>query len=729
MVRRIKLYILFFVTFVLAAMSVVNAAFVSFDYRQSDVSYGFINGIHQVGYEFQVPEGESEYRFFVQSPRKNSTLNIRTTYPLDDAYTFYINDEEVPSKGGSIKLPVSKEYYVVRLTINAPHPFTIYGAYIEADKPIYYDGIYLALFVSLLVFAAEIFIVCSKKSFFKTRLKLSGCKAKSAAICLLIGFTASIVAFNPYIFYGDDVVFSLLRIEGLYQSLLNGRPFEPLNQFYLFNSGFADSIMYPRLMLFVPALFRLAGISPAGTYNLFTITINILTSFSAYYSIKKMVKSYKGACVGAALYVLAPFRIALVYVGCALGSIIAMIFIPLFFYGLYSVLYEDKKRWEILTAACFGVVCSHLVSAVLCALVGIVFIIYSLERLRDANTVKSIILSGGFLVLMSIGVVVPIICFGKENLNWSRLGMLMPSKNLVYFADVLKGFLNIDSESAFVFLIFRHVVLGVPLTISGILALYYFMGDEKAKREKLIGFVLAASVVMTIACTVVFPWKIIEILPVLNKISCIQFAWRWFYFIIFFLAIAGAYVIAHLSNNGRKNVFAAALILCFVLGVYDQSSIMANGEYFVSKADAVPVGNLIQDDIIVFSEYFYEGMDFEQLINDAGKYSVSDRSVKVENYKQTMEKITFDVKAPSGGSVDLPKTAYPLYSAVMNGEKLELDKNENSCLRVILPKGEGTVSVETKVPLLWKVLYTISALAAVCFVYTVFKTRKRIEGL
>ena len=123
---------------------------------------------------------------------------------------------------------------------------------------------------------------------------------------VLIGLTASVGVFAEYLLYGHDLLFHLLRIDGIKDGLLSGAFPVRIQPNWNNGYGYATSILYGDILLYFPAILRLLGVTVQNAYKAYIVAINLLTAAAAYYAFHEISKDSRIAIVGSALYTLAP---------------------------------------------------------------------------------------------------------------------------------------------------------------------------------------------------------------------------------------------------------------------------------------------------------------------------------------------------------------------------------------------------------------------------------------
>lgn len=740
MLRRIQNYIIIFFALTFVILLMLNAFFASDTYRKSNVNKAFVYGENCLYNGHRVPVGKSDYKVFIQSPAKDSELVVDAECIDDKVFSFYINGEKLQSKNAAIRLPVSDDYYVVDLTIDTDSAFWINDVYVSSPNLIYYDEVYGSIILSILIILAEIIFMiqgaAEKLYAFICRKNVLIC-----GFCILVGLSASLPSLSRYLMDGWDIPFALLRIEGVYQGLLQGKIFNRINQYYLLGSGYADPITYPGLLLYIPAVLRLARVSPVGAYNTCIVLANIATTFTAYFTAKGITKNNVGGYVGAILYTLAPYRFATNYSRYGFGEILALIFVPLVLYGLYCIFLDNNKKWYIFTIGCVGVLSSHIITTVLCAFICSIFIFCYIGRLADKRVLKSFFFSVIFMLLLSLRILLPFVQFMGEDLWLDALKGCIPSEHGISMYCFFRGFCGFESEYEKKLDTEYYITLGVAIMLASAVGIYYYIRSLHSKTaenfknkrtDSIYSFMLVLSAVMTVICVNVFPWSLIERVPLLRGLTVIQFAWRFMGLIILFLSVVGGYGAVCLTKINKKSslaVIAVLFTLNFVTNIPIANGIMRESSRYIENGDGVPLDCAkTRRKICFYREYMYYFTDCEELVMSAGNYTVSDKSVKVEKYIQEPYEISFSVNAPNGGYIDLPKIAYPVYEAEINGNILKPVKSDNNCLRINLPKGESEVRVYYKISALWTFTDIIFVVSAAVLIFIIISIRRGKAG-
>ena len=143
-----------------------------------------------------------------------------------------------------------------------------------------------------------------------------------------IALLASMPIFAMAIHNGHDLQFHLMRIEGLAAGIRQGQFPVRLESIWNDKYGYA-TLFYGDLLLYIPALLRLLGVTINAAYNAYILLMNVLTAVVSYRCFHAMVKEKDIALLMTAAYVTSAYRLMDIYVRAAVGEYSAMIFLPM----------------------------------------------------------------------------------------------------------------------------------------------------------------------------------------------------------------------------------------------------------------------------------------------------------------------------------------------------------------------------------------------------------------
>ncbi len=521
---------------------------------------------------------------------------------------------------------------------------------------------------------------------------------------------ASVPIFTDFITTGHDLEFHVGRLEALAQGLMAGEFPVYLGSTEMAGFGTLSATMYPQLFLYPIAALRLVNISLMTCYRILIVGINIISAFTAYYSAKRIFKSYKLAFWTSLLYVFSIYRLANVYLRAAIGESLAMAFLPLVIWGMYEVLWGDEKKWYILALGVGSVLQSHVLSSEMCAVFLVLEVLVWLIGRKGDRYGKRILAgvkAAVFTVLLNAFFLVPFLFFCTENLQCFNMPNVI-SHTGVYFTQMFNLFADYNGWANPT----GNIINEMPMTVGALLLvgsiLLLFMDSQVSVAEETTAeqarvmrvgkrcFVYGA--IALFMTSYLFPWDFFQEIELLKDIvTSIQFAWRFLGPASVLLCFASAVGIVYFaqSHGNRKWVYSLSLVLLICSTSYFFSLKNIDDEKFDqynSKMEFYTVG-----DTDAMYMYF-EGDRFLPLNMDytwskTKILSQMSQPFKVENLQRNgmHMKMTVTGTTKMDDKLMFPLYYYPGYVAYIDGEEVPV---ESLARRVACPMPKGTAEVE-----------------------------------
>ena len=229
---------------------------------------------------------------------------------------------------------------------------------------------------------------------------------------VMITIVASVPAFRSAVYEGHDLPFHLGRIQTIAEGLQSGQ-FPVRYDAKAWNGyGYISSIMYGNIFLYFPAVLYMMGTPVFRVFNIYVILVNIATVTISYYSFKRLFKDSYYGLVATALYTLIGYRIMNVYLRTAVGEFSAMMFLPLYVYGLYRI-YKGEFKENIVKQclpfiiATSGLIQTHILTTEMVAIFTAIVVITNIKTIGEV--IKPIIVSLLFIVGINLFFLVPFI--------------------------------------------------------------------------------------------------------------------------------------------------------------------------------------------------------------------------------------------------------------------------------------------------------------------------------
>ena len=545
--------------------------------------------------------------------------------------------------------------------------------------------------------------------------------------------------FSPYLYEGHDLNFHLMRIEGVKDGLLAGEFPVRIQPTWLRGNGYAASIFYGDLFLYYPAILRLMGFSVIFSYYAYVLMINVLTFVITYFCAKGYSKSRYIGFLGATVYTLAPYRLTCIFVRAAVGEYTAMAFIPLIFYGLYCIAYnepeddKEKKSWVFLVCGFSGVIQSHIIT---CEIVGVLFAIMCLmlwrkliKKLRLFALVKgaiwSVIVNASFLVPFINYMIIGGINVTEENsypyiqtegILGSQLFSIFPHAYGETYG-IVEG-MNINEMS---------LCIGLPFMIGILLSLlYYIKGKKEDKQEyKRNITILLMSGILIFMSTVYFPWDwlVEQGKLMVFMVKNIQFPWRLLGIISFLLSfvVCSIVVMIYKANfTTGKQVVLLIGTASIIVGGYFMSSLVTYNNTLVIKDESQ-----IDDYGVMGAEYLPTTVSMSLLTTDGLSHS---EAIKVNSYLKRGITVQLNLINNSNESqnISVPLIYYFGYKAkdLSTKKSLEIISGENGNVTCVIPGlYSGVVEIGFKAPIYWRAAEISSLIGCLWLIFSWFKRK------
>ena len=556
---------------------------------------------------------------------------------------------------------------------------------------------------------------------------------RAQTLLLLAAVTAFACAplLHTMLMRGDDIIYHLHRIEGLAEELRLGTPLPIYLQSDWFDGqGYATSVFYCDLFLYLPALLRNAGLPLQSCYQTYLALVNLATVLTAWWSFRHMSGRELTGLLGCLLYTLSPYRLVNLYVRAAVGEATAMVFLPLIAAGLWDLYTLDTRDaryrtcWFPLAAGMWGCVMSHLLSTVMYGTCVFLVCVIFLRRTLRKETLLGFCKAAGAAAAASLGYLVPLLDYMKRggfNVTGER-GIVQLQYTGAEPGQLLMTFVSGEGTGkSLVEGIFGEMPLtaGMALLLGLLGFLLYALGQKEQPRPSLLlragrGAALAACITLGV-CLWAFPWDLIAHIPLVGGVlTMIQFPWRWLGVACLLLVFVCCVLVAELAPSKRwQTAAAAALVLvCAVEAGYTMSTAV-NGctPMRVCDLNALDVYNCGSGEYLpeVVGSNLYRGTLPEQ--------PQSGQAV-LGGWQRSGTNCTVRAAAGQESTVTVPLLYYPYYTAQDgNGGVLPVSCGENGQVAVTLPAGfDGEFTVRYAPPWYWYASAWLSLAAVLALV-------------
>ncbi len=585
-----------------------------------------------------------------------------------------------------------------RLIYGGEGSWNINGLYVHSNQRMYTDVFCLLGAILLISFVIFIWRIHGGK--------LSGTDRTAFLVLSAAVALASLPLTFDFVLDGNDLYYQFNRILGIQEGLKSGQFPVKIHSGMLHGYGYASSVFYPELFLYLPALLGCVGVSLVNCYKTLVILMNVAAAFISYKSFSGVSGSKETGLVASVLYTLSIYRLIDIYTRAAIGEAIAMIFLPLVLWGMYELFLGNPKRWYLAMLGYTGLIQSHVLSTELtvffCCIFGLVYI----GRLREKGRLASLLLAAGCTVLLNLGSVLPVLHHMQypfkvfsvnSTLSWWT-ATLPKLFDMILANPAKRTYAGIQNSGE------MPISLGFVLLVGILVFLYgYFREEEKDCSWKQGMFAFLLGTLGIYLSTNLFPWdKVQEMEAIRSLVTTIQIPWRFLALSSALLCLVSAIGFVRFSSEKevRKLVCAGACVLAFLCaGIYVN-------RYCEEGAVKYTYVNQYQREKSQVDELYFIDVPHSNAYRIWHRENTFVASEGMEVYAGERSgdlKAGFSYRTSNAGEhwVDVPFTYYPNYKAYQeDGTRLRTDVGEQGVLRVWLPENvkEGTVQIAYEEP-------------------------------
>lgn len=603
----------------------------------------------------------------------------------------------------------------IGVTVTPGSVFYFDSIIITSDKHIYSDGLIVAIVMIILLVVLWAFVL-------NVRDRDSLVKTIVLSLIAIITFLPILLS-TDYLPVGGDIRAHLMRIDGLYFGIMDHQFPVVINPEW--NNTYGQmGILYPSLFLYIPALFRLFGMSMLGTVKL-SLGIVIVISLIVFKASAEVVfKKNWQILLTVILLNFENTRMYGVYFGGKLGgALLAEIFIPLAIAGIVSILYKDGSKWYYLAIGTAGVLCAHIISAVVLIMTLLIIVIIGILRLSNrqvlVNLARAVALCIGLIFRTYVGL------FSYYFTDWSKDALTWR-----VFLDTLWRINDPFFDPRWTS---PMILLTLCLILTAILGVRNSWHFKKTGTGNWVMPLFITALILFFLSSVYFPWA------ALRNIGAIKYLTDMLQSGNRFVGLSGeicafslpALIGSVICRTGdcekvwykQPALYLAAVTIISILGYNYIDS--------VSRYDSFGIN--IYDEIVADIEYEYEdylpeGTLTEYYRSDSGY--ISDESIISSlEYNRRGTHVNYSYTATADGEyVEFPKFWYPGYKAYdENGTEVPILKGDRNRIRYMIGKTDNTkeVHIRYEVPKYITISYIISL--AVWTVMFVFLLRRRCK--
>lgn len=490
---------------------------------------------------------------------------------------------------------------------------------------------------------------------------------------------ASIPLMNDFLIRGHDIYFHLMRIEGLAQGIQSGQFPVKIQPVWYDDYGYAVSVFYGDLFVYLAAFLRLLGFSLQNAYKGYVVLCNIATITIAGYSFGKIFQNPYIGVFGGFLYSMSAYRLVNLYTRGAAGEYTGMMFLPLLIYACVLLLDEEKKKENLkkgsivlgVSMAC--ILQSHILTAEIACMVLAGVVILYWKRVFC----KEVLLAGAKAVAIALGLsawfLLPFLDYmlcGEFNINSIRNNDILIQRQGVFLSQLFAIFDNAIGQSLDLSAgtqgdFAQGAGLGLMLAIPALLVLFFFgyRRKEEKKNQRIAVTAALLGLAMAAMSTIYFPWDALCRVTRLFQyvIVKIQFPWRFTGVATVMLSLLWCAVVSYIHKKyGHKKAITAAICVMLLMSV--------SAGYFMvdlrNRGERIQIHAVTDMDSFVASGEEY--LPVNTVLDDLKQENLFvTEGIEVSDYTKTGTTIEFHAKNTSDGvgRMELPLLYYAGYHA------------------------------------------------------------------
>lgn len=510
---------------------------------------------------------------------------------------------------------------------------------------------------------------------------------------------------------GHDGVFQLFRNYTTKVAIADGQFIPMVNPNMVGGFGYASNLFYGILSTYIVTFFSFFTPTIGLAINIFILLIIFLSGLFMYFFVYDISKKKDISLLSAILYMTAPYLLYDIYVRMAIGEIASFAFVPLLFHGLYNMINSDKKKWYLLTIGTSGLLLSHSISTVMCALFAFFYIVLNGKKVFQKETIKKIMIAILLALLISLPTVLPL------------LEAKLSSDYMVFDSSYMNtNGAKMESRAIHLFVTsFKMPTIIVQIYMIFIIGIFLFFIKKKENWNINCYFILfIISVFLTLD---IIPWSFLP-----NLFSTLQFPWRFLQLSSFFFALIIPLILKEIQF--KKKIFWFVIVICFLFAFpfiklgfknpgIDNRLIYSNK---LKKRE-----NIVRSTGTASAEYLPRNAiyNYSYLKNHSMLPILLSGDGKIEQIKKEGTHFTFSLELQNSGLMELPFIYYPGYVVKANGKNIPTLETKNGLVGISLKKGKYQVNTYYCGSNIMIFAYVISLISCIIFMFLILKQKHK----
>ncbi len=460
----------------------------------------------------------------------------------------------------------------------------------------------------------------------------------------------------------------------------------------------------------------LSGISVFDSIK-YTFILGFVLSGITMYFFQRELYGRLAAFVGSIIYLYAPYRFSNIFVRGAIGDATSFIFPPLLFLSLYKLKKLNQIDWKWLSLgsiALTGILLSH---AMIFLFFTLSIVLYFIFFIIFRQVKRNLLLSGIFLVLMTIGLsayyLIPSITEKSLTKFDDIMGPVYIGNSFVNFKSLLYsswGYGTVDAREGAMSLQIGITQWFIFILAFLMIVFFFFKRKKTASKNNLMEAVFflllfVISILMTQPVSLII-WKLI------SRFAVIDFTFRILSITVFSASILSGFIVSR---------FKYPLILAvFIIGL----AFYANRNNLrINKILDWPLDLILKSEITTNSndEYTPKWINSHDVKKPIPKVEFTDNEAKIVIKKTKSNYLDFDIDVLKKGLVKINTVYYPGWIALVNGTRKDIIYESSGFMEIPLEIGHYDIQAKFIETPLRKLSDMITIITAVLIVVILIK--------
>lgn len=402
--------------------------------------------------------------------------------------------------------------------------------------------------------------------------------------------------------YLPDLLYHLLRIEGVKQALQDGCFPVRIYENFFNGYGYGSPLFYPDIFLIFPAGLRLLSVSPLAAWKIFALCITVMASITTYFSMRYIFKDSDYAITITFLLMLSQFYLADLLGRVGISEYLAFCFMPIWLAGIYDFFMLGGKKTYLIGIGFAGLLHSHIIMT----FIALFFTVIIFGRMLFVKKENNYLFDTGRmkrLIFAAVGTILSVAYYLFPMTEQMFVGGgYKYQEPWAYIGNYVQPFSTFFRITGY-FNCIAFVGIGLPIIILSIICI--FLRKPKNKwAAALFGF----GWLIFVGTTSIVPWEKLE-----NTIlNMIQFTYRFYPYALLFVIVGIMLILAeNLKDNEKRKQISLSLIIvsAVIAGIVQNQTIhsseeskLIDGEYlevnnfYVGAGEWLPID--VSDDIV-----------------------------------------------------------------------------------------------------------------------------------